>query len=554
MNLSTFFGDKFRLCFVAIFTITFAACNDSQRSSDPITPATGEAKSADSSGTCENKIRMQMESKSLEFSDVPEFQADVEEANHFRSQSSETEYGVHLSKDQVDGIRISHQIKSDTKSNKLEYDLSLNDAESAKPMNLSLSFAKVEPQYSSVVTEYFSVDESCTLEMTSAEMETYTRPGEEYNYQMVKHFGDGTSDVDSRHFTLPPNGILSNFLLDSDDIESFPSNAWSYSKNTGLMTLKIGSRRTQTYEAFNQKVTFSGKDAQVIAQDKVLLTGFIGEQKEQGFKISDFGKQQTWQVPKAVWITQSLGNNRADLSKIASRLPEGYLQTHNSLKIQSPEPLAYDRLSAYWTVTDVVTDPQTKMVTTALTESPSATFAAAATADELSSNKTIQADLPQIQAIAQDILKKQPSDRRAQIQLILDYLAENYEYDYEMVKKSWMRMLTTEEALSRKKGVCQHYAVIFTAVARALKIPTRIMSGFFISDGPPGFHAWNEVEVSPGLWQVIEPQDKTSLKAIHTRFYLPLFRAIFLEDNDATDIDTLNTIMNLSITVLPQSP
>jgi transglutaminase-like putative cysteine protease len=44
---------------------------------------------------------------------------------------------------------------------------------------------------------------------------------------------------------------------------------------------------------------------------------------------------------------------------------------------------------------------------------------------------------------------------------------------------------------ARGKGVCQHYdyAVIFTAVARALKIPTRINAGYLMTDGYSGVHA-----------------------------------------------------------------
>ncbi|MGZ3809349.1 MAG: transglutaminase-like domain-containing protein, partial [Bacteriovorax sp.] len=117
--------------------------------------------------------------------------------------------------------------------------------------------------------------------------------------------------------------------------------------------------------------------------------------------------------------------------------------------------------------------------------------------------------------------------------LILDYLSTHYTYDYEMVKNNNIRPLTTEEAFSRGKGVCQHYAVIFTTIARALKIPTRIVMGYLLGNGSAGSHAWVEAEVLPGVWRVIEPQSQNGLTQTHTRFYFPTARAKFLENKNS---------------------
>lgn len=182
------------------------------------------------------------------------------------------------------------------------------------------------------------------------------------------------------------------------------------------------------------------------------------------------------------------------------------------------------------------------------TEEP--VFSDKATVADLVSNDTIQTELPQIKKIAKEIVT-QTTLREVQIELILEYLKKNYVYDHEMVKNNTIRPLTTSEALTRGKGVCQHYAVIFTAIARSLKIPTRIVAGFHLGEKSAAFHAWVETEIHPGMWRVIEPQSPISLKQAFTRYYIPAGRALFLEDKNKGEIETYAEVVNNGFTVKP---
>jgi transglutaminase/protease-like cytokinesis protein 3 len=177
-----------------------------------------------------------------------------------------------------------------------------------------------------------------------------------------------------------------------------------------------------------------------------------------------------------------------------------------------------------------------------LLENETASYHDSAKPADLISNETIQTHLPQIQSIASRILT-QTSDRREQLRLILSTLKSNYRYDDEMIKNNVIRKLTTTEALARGQGVCQHYAVLFTAIARALKIPTRIVLGLSLINGRPSGHAWVESEVQLNQWQVIEPQNERGLETTQTRFYFPTSRALILEDKTHKTQDGILEIM-----------
>jgi transglutaminase-like putative cysteine protease len=199
-----------------------------------------------------------------------------------------------------------------------------------------------------------------------------------------------------------------------------------------------------------------------------------------------------------------------------------------------------------------LTDGVTQIQTSLLMENPNPVISDNPTPADLVSNETIQVELPQVQLIAQDILKKAPQDRTGQIQGILDYLSVHYGYDADMAKNNIIRPLTTEEALARGHGVCQHYAVIFTAVARALKIPTRIVSGYALSRPNTAIsHAWVEAEVQPSVWRVIEPQNKDGLTQTKTRYYFPVMRAAFLEDRGVPLTDFMADEMSRTLTFSP---
>ncbi len=280
---------------------------------------------------------------------------------------------------------------------------------------------------------------------------------------------------------------------------------------------------------------------------------YAGEQKEKGIIFSEVNGKKGWTVPKDLWENQILGAS-ADLNaQASSQLPEKYLESHDSIRLMTNQALSYEHLGAYWRTSNSSFDDQTKLLSFVLTENKNALIAGNTGPEDLASNETIQTQLPQIQKVAHAILHQEPRNRRKQVQLILQYLSEHYTYDYDMLKNNVVRPLTTEEALATGKGVCQHYAVIFTALARAMKIPSRIIAGYYLGDKQPGGHAWVEASIVNGYWQVIEPQSKEGLTETHTRFYFPTGRAFFLEDKNVSLGDYIAAALSVNYVFLPNN-
>lgn len=70
---------------------------------------------------------------------------------------------------------------------------------------------------------------------------------------------------------------------------------------------------------------------------------------------------------------------------------------------------------------------------------------------------------------------------------------------------------TVKEALRLRKGVCQDFAHVMTALCRALKIPARYVSGYLYNGpaehlkGAQASHAWVEVYIPGHGWRGLDP-------------------------------------------------
>ena len=76
---------------------------------------------------------------------------------------------------------------------------------------------------------------------------------------------------------------------------------------------------------------------------------------------------------------------------------------------------------------------------------------------------------------------------------------------YSNLEKELVDSVSALHALQARKGECQSHTYLFTALARAAGIPTRIVNGLVYSPQYQGFlyHAWPEVYV--GEWRAIDP-------------------------------------------------
>jgi transglutaminase-like putative cysteine protease len=120
-------------------------------------------------------------------------------------------------------------------------------------------------------------------------------------------------------------------------------------------------------------------------------------------------------------------------------------------------------------------------------------------APHLVSDAFVTADHPEITAQAREIVGDEV-DPWKQAVLVHTWLYDNIE------KIPVLSVPSALDVLRNRTGDCNEHAVLFTALTRALKVPTRIAIGLVFSDTLEGFgyHAWPEVYYG-GTWYPMDP-------------------------------------------------
>ena len=84
---------------------------------------------------------------------------------------------------------------------------------------------------------------------------------------------------------------------------------------------------------------------------------------------------------------------------------------------------------------------------------------------------------------------------------IIAYVNKNLKYDLSYFGK----LLTIEQILQTKSGVCSEFATLFNALARVAKIPSSIVHGYAFGEYDKfDSHAWNMIYVD-GNWIYVDP-------------------------------------------------
>jgi len=115
----------------------------------------------------------------------------------------------------------------------------------------------------------------------------------------------------------------------------------------------------------------------------------------------------------------------------------------------------------------------------------------------LAETSEIQSGHPMIRALSRDLVEGQKNAWNAAKIINL--------WVYDNMEKSLVDSFTALHALQDRRGECQSHTNLFTALARAAGIPTRVVNGLVYSSEFKGFvyHAWPEVYV--GEWRALDP-------------------------------------------------
>ena len=151
---------------------------------------------------------------------------------------------------------------------------------------------------------------------------------------------------------------------------------------------------------------------------------------------------------------------------------------------------------------------------TAASEPAPGASSTASLEEYLKSDAFVQADHPKIKALAEQIVGNESDPWKRALRI--------YQWVHDNVRKlSVFSIPSALEVLESREGDCNEHAMLFTALARAAGLPTRIAIGLAWSDTLNAFcyHAWPEVFAGRWIW--MEPTlgqpiaDATHLKLLN---------------------------------------
>jgi hypothetical protein len=128
----------------------------------------------------------------------------------------------------------------------------------------------------------------------------------------------------------------------------------------------------------------------------------------------------------------------------------------------------------------------------------------------LKSEIFIQSDSPEIKNQLQKIIGDE-KDQKKIISLLLSWMKK------EISKEFLISIPNALDVLKIKKGDCNEHATLFTALARAAGIPTKLVIGIIYAYNGFYYHAWNEVYL--GSWISVDSlMDQFPADVTHIRF------------------------------------
>lgn len=160
----------------------------------------------------------------------------------------------------------------------------------------------------------------------------------------------------------------------------------------------------------------------------------------------------------------------------------------------------------------------------------------------LQANEIAQCEDEQIRSLAREIVGDE-TDAWACAKMLLNWVHRNLRQ-----VESEPRPVSALEILQQGQGDCSEYAILYSALAQSIGIPTRLVLGLVYMDSGYAYHAWNEVYV--GEWVQMDPSWKLYTRgAGHLQLASgPVSRDAMIKNN----IATARTIGTLFLEFVPR--
>jgi hypothetical protein len=178
-------------------------------------------------------------------------------------------------------------------------------------------------------------------------------------------------------------------------------------------------------------------------------------------------------IPAVGFAGESGGLSRATLNLL--RFPDGFEESHGGRQERDGSRIAITRESEPYVGNESLSGDERARL--------------------LAADAFIQSDDPEIMAWAGRIARGESDVEKARA--ISAWVYES------LAKSPTLSLPSAREILVQRVGDCNEHAVLFTALARAAGIPTRIATGLTYMGGQFYYHAWPEVFV--GRWLALDP-------------------------------------------------
>lgn len=441
----------------------------------------------------------------------------------------------------------------ESSSENFSYNVNINASEndSSDLLSYDIEVSRSSDSESFSVNQTFAVDSFCNARLKNTEIENSKFDGRKFTISTVELYPGnqaGSLQKSEVQIEIPTDAADPNLFNGTEsyyELARIVSELKAQGKKI-YIPLPDGGLAQLSIEPLQETIKhldpFIGKVVEhkavtikVYLKNIEVVSMLLGESTASEFSFSQNDESETWTVDENYWSQLTLKGSPPKANKVEADSNLFYQPGASRVELMSNAKYNYSNLGAYWSTKSTLASTSEWNYGVRLLSSPQILPRASsqlvatehrATA-ELQASKFVEVNAPEVQAFIEK-LKSYKSENRVQMALrIAELVNEQITYDYDSVSNGEVYPLTTTDVLSRKKGVCQHFANLFAAIARGVGLPTRIIVGFLISSDSAGLHAWNEIEVSDGVWLPIEPQSKTLL--IQSGRYLPSAVSSILE-------------------------
>ncbi len=246
----------------------------------------------------------------------------------------------------------------------------------------------------------------------------------------------------------------------------------------------------ETYEAYRLDISSSGVSSTMwVASDGAI----VKDEEAAGMKMTLTSKEKALDIPD----TDPEWDILKTLAVSADKEIENPRETHfMKVELTGIEPAGFNLADDFQRI--VSTAPLVMEINPGgHYRTAEAVQSVSSLADFLEPESFIQSDHPRIIRQAKLITDNIQDDSLKTLALV-EWVYKNIEKDFEVSLPSAI------EVLRVRRGDCNEHSALFTALARAVDIPTKICLGIVYNEGMFYYHAWPAVFVN-NRWRPIDP-------------------------------------------------